>query len=103
MSSKIKIKASDALVKLRRSRGLTQKKFWSKVGVTQSGGSRFENGRKPPLSVAMLIDLVYIREVELQSIKKVDLEIVKFMLNNHPDLYNSLLKNVSPRSTRKAT
>jgi hypothetical protein len=34
--------------------------FWSRVGITQSGGSRYENGQcQIPAPVAMLLDLVY--------------------------------------------
>jgi DNA-binding transcriptional regulator YiaG len=29
--------------------------FWSKFGITQSGGSRYENGRSIPTPTAMLL------------------------------------------------
>ena len=29
---------------IRRKLGLNQQQFWSKIGVTQSGGSRYESG-----------------------------------------------------------
>ena len=33
---------------IRRKLGLNQQQFWSTLGVTQSGGSRYENGRHMP-------------------------------------------------------
>lgn len=43
------------LVAYRESRGETQTEFWSRFGVTQSGGSRYENGRPLPRPVALLV------------------------------------------------
>ena len=40
------------LKSLRKSTGLNQQQFWAAVNVTQSGGSRYESGRKMPKSVA---------------------------------------------------
>lgn len=34
---------------------LNQSEFWSRFGVTQSGGSRYESGRNVPLPTSMLI------------------------------------------------
>lgn len=39
----------------RLSRGETQTAFWSRFGVTQSGGSRYESGRAVPPPTAMLV------------------------------------------------
>lgn len=38
---------------------LSQQAFWSRIGITQSGGSRYESGRRIPKTVQSLIDLVY--------------------------------------------
>lgn len=38
---------------------LTQKAFWERIGITQSGGSRYELGRRLPESIAMLLQLAY--------------------------------------------
>lgn len=43
----------------RRKVGMNQSAFWSRYGVTQSGGSRYESGRNMPLPTAILI---YLRE-----------------------------------------
>lgn len=45
--------------KLRLKLGMNQTDFWSRVGVTQSAGSRYETGRDVPKPIAMLIDLAY--------------------------------------------
>lgn len=39
----------------RESLGENQTLFWSRFGVTQSGGSRYESGRELPLPVAILL------------------------------------------------
>ncbi len=43
----------------RRKLDMNQSEFWSRYGVTQSGGSRYESGRNMPLPTAILI---YLRE-----------------------------------------
>ena len=42
---------------IRNQRGENQHLFWSRIGVTQSGGSRYEAGRDIPLPTAMLLQL----------------------------------------------
>lgn len=44
---------------LRRKRNLNQLEFWSLLGVTQSGGSRYESGRSMPFSTLVLLNLIY--------------------------------------------
>ncbi len=39
----------------RLSRDENQTQFWTRFGVTQSGGSRYESGRELPIPVAMLV------------------------------------------------
>jgi len=46
--------------KLREALRLNQSEFWSRVEVTQSGGSRYENGRAMPRPVRRLLGLVYL-------------------------------------------
>ena len=45
------------LADYRRKLGLNQQAFWSGLGVTQSGGSRYESGRGLSKPVAMLLTL----------------------------------------------
>jgi transcriptional regulator with XRE-family HTH domain len=44
---------------LRRKLRLNQTEFWGRVGVTQSGGSRYENGNIVPGYLKLLIELAY--------------------------------------------
>lgn len=41
----------------RKKVNLNQSDFWSRYGVTQSGGSRYESGRNIPKALAILISL----------------------------------------------
>ena len=53
----------------RKKLGLNQSEFWSRFGVTQSGGSRYESGRSLPRPVAML---VWLRESDVITDKDLD-------------------------------
>lgn len=46
---------------------LTQTEFWGRIGVTQSAGSRFENGRPVPKPVKALMRLAYAPKREAKS------------------------------------
>jgi hypothetical protein len=48
--------------KLRESLRLNQAAFWGRIEVTQSGGSRYENGRRMPGPVRKLVGIVYLNE-----------------------------------------
>jgi hypothetical protein len=48
--------------KLRERLGLNQAEFWGRIEVTQSGGSRYENGRPMPRPVRKLLGIVYLKE-----------------------------------------
>jgi transcriptional regulator with XRE-family HTH domain len=50
---------------LRRKLRLNQQDFWSRVGVTQSGGSRYETGRRIPRPVQELLRLVHVEGIAL--------------------------------------
>jgi transcriptional regulator with XRE-family HTH domain len=43
----------------RKAINLNQSEFWRLVGVTQSGGSRYESGRNIPIQVLILLTMVY--------------------------------------------
>lgn len=47
------------ITEVRRKTGLNQSEFWSRVRVTQSGGSRYESGRRIPNPVRTLLDIAY--------------------------------------------
>lgn len=50
---------SDNLREYRKSRGESQVQFWSKFGVTQSRGSRFELGTEIPPPIVILLTLYF--------------------------------------------
>ncbi len=56
----------DALV-LRKKLALNQSEFWKRVGLTQSGGSRYESGRNLPKTAQLLLHLAYAPEEQAQA------------------------------------
>lgn len=77
---------------IRRQLGINQSDFWSRVGVTQSGGSRYESGRNMPKPVRELVRLVHVEQVDLAKINHEDLAIIGYLKDTHPDLFRSLRK-----------
>ncbi len=84
---------------IRRKLGLNQQQFWSKIGVTQSGGSRYESGRNMPRPVQHLLRLVHVEQIDIQKIKKEDYEVVEYLRSNKADLFKELKKEA--RAARK--
>jgi transcriptional regulator with XRE-family HTH domain len=87
---------------IRRKLGMNQQQFWSKLGVTQSGGSRYESGRNMPRPVQHLLRLVHIEQVDINKIKREDLEIVEFLKATNPELYKSLKKQAKGTGKKAA-
>ena len=56
---KVKEYSSQDLIQLRKKLDLNQSEFWQAINVTQSGGSRYESGRKVPDQVLILVELVH--------------------------------------------
>jgi transcriptional regulator with XRE-family HTH domain len=79
---------------IRRKLGQNQQEFWSRIGVTQSGGSRYESGRNMPKPVRELLRLVHVEQIDLSKVRREDFEIVEYLKETHPDLYKSLRKAV---------
>ena len=86
---------------IRRKLGLNQQQFWSKLGVTQSGGSRYESGRNIPRPVQQLLRLVHVEQIDINKIKREDFEVVEFLKSSDPDGFKSLKKQA--RAVRKAS
>ena len=82
---------------IRRRLGLNQEQFWTQIGVTQSGGSRYESGREMPKPVRELLRLVHVEQIDLSQVKRVDFEIIIYLKDSHPDLYRSLRRAVRSR------
>jgi predicted transcriptional regulator len=83
---------------LRKKLGLNQMDFWSQIGVTQSGGSRYESGRSMPKPVRELLRLVYVKQVSLARADGVDLQIAEHLRQTKPALYKSLRARVTAKS-----
>jgi transcriptional regulator with XRE-family HTH domain len=83
---------------IRRRLGLNQEQFWTQIGVTQSGGSRYESGREMPKPVRELLRLVHVEQVDLSQVKRVDFEIISYLKESHPDLYRNLRRAVRGRT-----
>jgi transcriptional regulator with XRE-family HTH domain len=77
---------------IRRRLRLNQQQFWSRIGVTQSGGSRYESGRKMPKPVRELLRLVHIEGIELAKARGNDFEVVSHLKTHNPRLYRRLRK-----------
>ena len=86
---------------IRRKLGLNQQQFWSKIGVTQSGGSRYESGRNMPRPVRELLRLVHVEQVDIQRVKREDQDIVDYLKSEDPELYKSLKK--AAKAKKKAS
>src|SRR6187551_1842098 len=77
---------------------MNQEQFWTQIGVTQSGGSRYESGREMPRPVKELLRLVHVEQIDLSQVKRVDFEIISYLKEAHPDLYRSLRRAARSRS-----
>ena len=85
---------------IRRRIGLNQQQFWTKIGVTQSGGSRYENGRNIPRPVRELLRLVHIKQIDLDKVKKEDFQVIEYMKSSQPALYKKLKKAARVKNKR---
>ncbi len=54
MARKKKLDFSD-IADARKKEDINQSEFWTRYGVTQSGGSRYESGRNIPKPLAILL------------------------------------------------
>jgi transcriptional regulator with XRE-family HTH domain len=70
--------------------GLNQQDFWGRIGVTQSGGSRYEGGRSMPKPVLELLKLVHVDQIDLRRISKNDLMVLAYMKKNQPAQFKRL-------------
>ena len=82
---------------IRKKLGLNQMDFWSQLGVTQSGGSRYESGRSMPKPVRELLRLVYIKNVSLADVDGADSRIVDYLRKDKPALYQQIRARLSKK------
>lgn len=100
------MKPSDRVVdprEIRRRLGLNQNDFWSQIGVTQSGGSRYESGRNMPKPVRELLRLVHLEQIDLAKVSREDFELVRHLKTRDPGLYRDLKRDLRAKAGRKPT
>lgn len=84
---------------LRLQLGMTQTDFWDRVGVTQSGGSRYENGSNMPWPVRELVRIVHIENIRIELANRDDMEIINLLKGQHADLYAALKNRFASKTT----
>ncbi len=87
---------------IRRRLGLNQHQFWSRIGVTQSGGSRYESGRVMPQAVRQLLRLVHLEGIDVGRVKREDYEVLEYLKADQRELYDSLKKQARNKRQRSA-
>jgi len=87
---------------IRRRLGMNQHQFWSRLGVTQSGGSRYESGRSMPRAVTQLLRLVHVEGIDIAKVKREDYEILEYLKANQAELYKSLKKQARSKHKKVA-
>jgi len=85
---------------LRQRLGLNQQQFWSAVGVTQSGGSRYESGRSMPRPVRELVRLVHIEGIDLARARGEHFVIASHLRSTNPALYTRLKHQARAKASR---
>jgi transcriptional regulator with XRE-family HTH domain len=86
---------------IRRKLGLNQQQFWSRLGVTQSGGSRYESGRNMPRPVQHLLRLVHVEQIDISKVRREDFEVVEYLKASKAALFKELKKEAKA-ATKKA-
>lgn len=86
---------------IRRKLGMNQSQFWSKIGVTQSGGSRYESGRNIPRPVQALLRLVHIEQIDINKVKREDIEVAEYLKSSNPEMFKNLKKEARSRRKEK--
>lgn len=87
---------------LRHRLGLNQQEFWCAVGVTQSGGSRYESGRNMPKPVRELVRLVHIEGIDLAHARGEHFLIADRLRSTNPALYKRIKHDILTRNGRPA-
>lgn len=86
---------------LRKRLGMNQQQFWSTLGVTQSGGSRYESGRNIPRPVRELLRLVHVEQIDIARLKGEDQLVSEYLKANEPELFKEYKK--AARAKQKQT
>lgn len=74
MAAKPKTYTGEEVLAIRKKLRLNQAEFWLPLGITQSGGSRYESGRNIPRPAQKLIAIAYgtdkQAEAAIESLRK---------------------------------
>ncbi len=84
---------------IRHKLGMNQQEFWGMIGVTQSGGSRYESGRTMPKPVLQLLRLVHVDRIDLSRVKRGDFEVLSYLKAEEPVLFRRLKTEASASRT----
>src|SRR3954453_21607364 len=69
---------------------LNQQEFWGQIGVTQSGGSRYESGRSMPKPVRELLRIMHVDQIDVRKITRDDFRVLSYLKSWEPALYKRL-------------
>ena len=86
---------------IRRKLGMNQQEFWTRIGVTQSGGSRYESGRTMPRPVRELLRLVHVEQIDLSKVRREDLDVITHLRQNEPEMLKTLKAQIRNKQKKK--
>ena len=82
------------LKEMRKKRGMNQSNFWAPLGVTQSGGSRYESDRNIPAPVESLVTIAYGTPAQLfKELQRLRPDFVKDLAKYKPDNFREHLES----------
>lgn len=84
---------------LRKTLRMNQSEFWSKIGVTQSGGSRYENGRAMPKPVRILLQLVHVQGLNVRTVERGDFGVIDYLKSEDRPLLTKLKRVAAKRQS----
>lgn len=87
---------------IRHRLGMNQQEFWGRIGVTQSGGSRYESGRTMPKPVQELLRLVHVDLIDVRKITRGDYQVIAYLKSEDPSLYKRLREQASSNGAKPA-
>ena len=77
---------------IRQKRSMNQSQFWQPLGVTQSGGSRYESDRNLPKPVESLVTIAYGTPAQLfKELQRLRPDFVKDLAKYKPEAFREHL------------
>lgn len=87
---------------IRQRLGMNQQDFWGQIGVTQSGGSRYESGREMPKPVRELLRVVHVDQLNLRNVNKNDLMVLAYLKKKQSSLFKRLKAQAAADASGRA-